>query len=136
MEKFLQIVEAPTQPDEVEVDPPKLKFFNSKFKLWNFPKILASKFQNLPLEDKSSILKKYYVDMLLKYSGSKGKIIFCLFSGGFWSNLEQLLSKILGKTFFFCKANFICFQEGKSCFKEQSGRNINIKIIVAATFEN
>ena len=63
MEKFLQIIEAPVQPNEVEMDPEKLKVFNSKLKVWDFAKILASEFENLPFDDKSSILKKYYVVM-------------------------------------------------------------------------
>ena len=81
MEKFLQIVQTPTQPAEVEMDPERLKFFNSKLKVWDFAKISVSEFRNLPFDDKWSILKKYYVDMLSKYFDSKGKIIFCLFSG-------------------------------------------------------
>ena len=81
MEKFLQIVEAPVQPNEVEMDPEKLNFFNSKLKVWNFAKISSSEFQNLPFDNKSSILIKYYVNMLSKYSDGKGENIFCLFSG-------------------------------------------------------
>ena len=81
MEKLLQIVEAPIQPNEVEMNPKKLKFFNSKLKVWDFAEISSSKFQNLLFDDKSSILKKYYVDMLSRYADGKGKIIFCLSSG-------------------------------------------------------
>ena len=81
MEKLLQIVEAPIQPNEVEMNPKKLKFFNSKLKVWDFAKISSSKFQNLLFDDKSSILKRYYVDMLPRYADGKGKIIFCLSSG-------------------------------------------------------
>ena len=81
MEKFIQIVEAPTQSDEVEIDPEKLKFFNSKPNVWDFAKIPASEFQNLPFDNKSTILKKYYVDMLSKHPDGKSKIIFYLFSG-------------------------------------------------------
>ena len=61
------------------MDPEKLEFFNSKVKVWDIAKISSSEFQNLPFDDKSSILKKYYVDMLSKYSDGKGKIIFCFF---------------------------------------------------------
>ena len=81
MEKLLQIVESPIQTNEVEMDPEKLNFFNSKLKVWDFAEISSSEFQNLPFDDKSGILKKYYVDMLSKYPDGKGKIIFCLFSG-------------------------------------------------------
>ena len=54
------------------------KIFNSRLKVWDFAKILASEFQNLPFDDKSSILKKYYVDMLSKCSDGKSKIIFLI----------------------------------------------------------
>ena len=44
MEKFLQIVEPTTQPDEMEMDPEKLKFFTSKLKVWDFAKVSSSEF--------------------------------------------------------------------------------------------
>ena len=44
MDKLLQIVEPTTQPDEVEMDPEKLKFLNSKIKVWDFVKISSSEF--------------------------------------------------------------------------------------------
>ena len=81
MEKFLQIIEAPVQPNEVEMDPEKLTVFNSKLKVCDFAKILASEFENLPFDDKSSSLKRYYVDMLSKYSDGKGKICYASFFG-------------------------------------------------------
>ena len=43
------------------------KIFNSRLKVGDFAKILASEFQNLPFGNKSSILKEYYTDMLSKY---------------------------------------------------------------------
>ena len=70
MEKLLQIIEAPIQLNEVEMDPERLKFLNSNLKVWDFAKISSSEFQNLPFDNKSSILKKCYPD-------GKGKIIFC-----------------------------------------------------------
>ena len=81
MEKLLAIIAPTAQADEVEMDPEKLKFFNSKLKVWDFAKISSSKFQNLLFDDKSSILKRYYVDMLSRYADGKDKIIFCLSSG-------------------------------------------------------
>ena len=57
MEKFIQIAEAPTQSDEVEMDPGKLKFFNSKLKVWDFAKISASEFQNLPFDSQKQFPK-------------------------------------------------------------------------------
>ena len=79
--KAAKSVEAPIQPNEVEMDPEKLKFFNFKLKVCDFAKISSSEFQNFPFDGKLSILKKYYIDMLSKYPDGKGKNIFCLFSG-------------------------------------------------------
>ena len=59
LEKRLQIVEAPIQPNEVEMDPEKLKFCNSKLKVRDFTKISSSEFQNLSFDNKLSILRKY-----------------------------------------------------------------------------
>ena len=121
------------------MDPKKPKKFNSRLKVWDFAKTLASEFQNLSFDNKSSSLKKFYTDMLSKYSGGKGKIIFFLVFWiilvKFWVIFGQNLSQL-----FFCRANFIRFQEGKSCFNwakqpPKNDRNINTKI-VAATFEN
>ena len=83
MEKFLQIVEPTAKPDEVEMDSEKSKFFNSKLKVWDFAKILSSEFQNLSFDDKSNLLKKYYVEILAKYSESNGKLFFLFLSGYF-----------------------------------------------------
>ena len=63
------------------MDPEKLKFFNSRIKVLNFAKTSSSEFQNLSFDDKSRILKKYYVDILSRYPDGIGKIILCLFSG-------------------------------------------------------
>ena len=83
MEKFLQIVEPTAKPDEVEMDPEKSKIFNSKLKVWDFAKISSSEFQNLSFDDKSNLLKKYYVEILAKYSESNGKLFFLFLSGYF-----------------------------------------------------
>ena len=63
------------------MDPEKLKFSNSRIKVLNFAKTSSSEFQNLSFDDKSRILKKYYVDILSRYPDGIGKIILCLFSG-------------------------------------------------------
>ena len=83
MEKFLQIVEPTAKPDEVEMGSEKSKFFNSKLKVWDFAKISSSEFQNLSFDDKSNLLKKYYVEILAKYSESNGKLFFLFLSGYF-----------------------------------------------------
>ena len=58
MEKFLAIIEPTAQPDEVQMDPERLQFFNSELKVWDFAKISSSEFQSLPSDHKSSLLKK------------------------------------------------------------------------------
>ena len=63
------------------MDPEKLKFSNSRIKVLNFAKTSSSEFQNLSFDDKSRILKKYYVDTLSRYPDGIGKIILWLFSG-------------------------------------------------------
>ena len=42
-------------------------FFNSQLKVWEYAKISTAKFEKLLFDDRSSILKKYYVDMCTKY---------------------------------------------------------------------
>ena len=70
--------------NEVEMDPEKPKRFNPQLKVWDFAKILASEFQNLPFGDKSNILKKYHIDtyhqnILLV----KAKLFFACFLANF-----------------------------------------------------
>ena len=78
MENFLRMVEQPPVSEEVANDGEKLRFFNSKSKIWNYAKISSSDYQKLSFEDRSSILKGHYVDMSAKYSlGSGTIIIFC-----------------------------------------------------------
>ena len=64
------------QPDKVEMDPEKLKFFNSKLKVWDFAKISLSEFQSFSFDNKSSLLKKYCIEMSAKYTEGKGKLFF------------------------------------------------------------
>ena len=78
MEEFLKIVQEPSS-NEVVIDLNKLKFFNSQLKLWEYAKILAAEFQKLSLDNKSSILKQYYVDMSAKYLVGAGKMFRFIF---------------------------------------------------------
>ena len=84
MEKLLAIIEPTTQSDEVEIDPEKLKVFNSKIKVWDFGKISSSEFQSLSFDNKSNLSEKYYVEMLAKYTVGKGKLFFCSCLAIFW----------------------------------------------------
>ena len=82
MENFLSMVKQPAALEEVAIDGEKLKFFNSKLKIWDYAKILSSGYQKRSFKDKSSILNCYYVDMSVKYSLGTGIIInFCFLVG-------------------------------------------------------
>ena len=81
MEEFLRMVEHSTLSQEVATDVEKLKFFTSRIKIWDYVKISSLEYQKLLFDDKSSILKNYYVDMSAKYSVGTGIfIIFCFLS--------------------------------------------------------
>ena len=84
MEKFLQIIELTAQAHEAEMDPQKLKFFNSNLKVWDFAKISSSEFQSLSFDDKSRLLKNYYLEMSSKYTEGRGKRLFCCCVAIFW----------------------------------------------------
>ena len=94
MEQLLKIVEEPTPANEVEIDAEKLKFYNSQLKVWDYAKISAVEFQKLSFDDRSNILKKYYVDMTAKYSAGAGKKFF-----------HEAVSSGKLKPISFCKGN-------------------------------
>ena len=75
MDKFLKMVESKSS-EEVTIDGERLKFFNSQLKVWEYVKISAVDYQKLSFDDRSSILKKYSVDISAKYSVGGSKILF------------------------------------------------------------
>ena len=84
MENMLAVIEPTAHADEAQMDPKKLKFFNSKLNAWDFAKISSFEFQSLSFDDKLNLSKKYYVEMLARYTEGKGKMIFCCFLAIFW----------------------------------------------------
>ena len=94
MEEFLGVVEDPSLSSSAEVstDADRLKFFNSKVKVWEYAKILASDFQKFSFDNRSSILKNYYLDMSTKYSTGAGKMFYILILICFWLASELLLT--------------------------------------------
>ena len=84
MEKLLAFITPTAQPDEVEMDSEKLKFFNIKLKVWDFAKISPSEFRSLSFDDKSLLLKKYYVEMSSMNTEVRGKPLFCCCLAIFW----------------------------------------------------
>ena len=84
VEKLFAIITTTVQPDEVEMDPEKLKFFNSELKVWDFAKVSPSEFQSLLFDDKSLFLKNYYIEISSKYTEVRGKSFFCCCLAIFW----------------------------------------------------
>ena len=85
MEHFLQMVEEPFQ-QQVETDEAKLKYFISKVKIWDYTCLGLNDNQKLSVEDRSSVLKNYYLEMRSRYSDGTGKVLlvficlcFCCF---------------------------------------------------------
>ena len=70
----MEIVEKPSTV-EVNIDAEKLKFFNTKLKVWDYAKISFSDYQKLVIDNRSSILKSYYRDMCKNYSVGSVKIL-------------------------------------------------------------
>ena len=75
MERFLLFIEEPSQKDEVQIQEEKLKQFLSKVKVCDYPMLSFVDYHRLSVDDRSSILKSYYNDMVKKYSGP-GKLLF------------------------------------------------------------
>ena len=69
MEDFLKIVEEPShqQQQQVDINAARLKFFNTKVKIWDFVGLSFSDYQKLSVEDRSSILKSYYAEMCKRF---------------------------------------------------------------------
>ena len=70
MDSFIQMVEEPSQQDEVLIDEAKSKEFLIKVTVWE----LIIDYQKLSVDDRSSILKNYYVDMLNRSGSGSGKL--------------------------------------------------------------
>ena len=82
MDRFLQMVEEPSQQDEVPIDEVKLKQFLTSVKVLEYAGLIFIDYQKLSVDDRSSILMNYYVDMLIRFSSGSGKIFFIFFLFG------------------------------------------------------
>ena len=86
MEHLLKLVgeRSPQYQQEVSIDSEKLTFFTSKVKIWEYARLNYENYQKLSVEDRSSVLKSYYVDMFTWFSNSSGTwfcfllFVFCL----------------------------------------------------------
>lgn len=72
MEALLSIVE-PKQ--EVEIDQDKLKYMVSQKSIWGFFGITSSQYSLLSSDEKTAMLKKYYIKNLSTFYGN-GKLLF------------------------------------------------------------
>ena len=68
--------------------------------MWDYAQILTSELQKLSFDSKTSILKKYYVDMLAKYSVGAGKKFFYEVDSSGKSKFVLILREV-GKMFLF-----------------------------------
>ena len=76
MDRFLQMVEELSQQNEVQIDEAKLKQFLTRVKVWEYAGVSFVDYQKLSVDDSSSILMNYYVDMLNRFSSGSGKMFF------------------------------------------------------------
>ena len=116
----------------MEIGPEKLKF-------WGFAKFPSSEFQNLSFDEKSRLLKNYYVEMSSKYTDSRGKPFFCCCLAIFWLCFDWILVLFWVK---FWDGAFLFVGEPSNVFKKanlmsmskastQDDRNVNTKILAA-----
>ena len=80
MEEFSRIDKEPSSfSAEITIDADRIKFFNTKVKIWEYTKISTSGFQKLSFDERASILKNYYSDISVKYSVGAGILFICFF---------------------------------------------------------
>ena len=68
VENLLSLVENP-QPNMTDEE--KLKFFITKISIWDHFSLHEAPYKSLSMEEKSAVLKRYYVELDLKYYGGK-----------------------------------------------------------------
>ena len=101
MERFLRLVEEPSQQDEVQIDEKKLKQSLSKVEVWDYAMLTFTDYQRLSVDDRSSILKNYYNDMVKKYSGPGKYFIFHCMDVSFGFFIVVIYMFLLLLLFFF-----------------------------------
>lgn len=73
MVDLFKIIEEPSpSSQDLNIDPEKLKYVNTKLKTWDLASIFSADYQKLSTGDEHSILKNYYHEMSLKYSTWSG----------------------------------------------------------------
>lgn len=101
MDQFLRLVE---NPRPQVIDEERLKFFISKISIWDHFSIQQSSYLAMDVDEKTTLLKKYYSDLDLKYFGKETDKSFFLFSDEF---LVLCLCNVL-LAFVCCFLGFYC----------------------------
>ena len=78
MEHFLSLVQEQPQQEVVQIDKEKLKQFLRKVKVWDYARLSFDDYQRLSVNDRPSILRNYYIDMVKKYSGPGKFLLFAI----------------------------------------------------------
>ena len=74
MERFLSLLEKP--PPEVAIDEEKLNFFISKVTIWDYFSLSEQIYKSSSVEEKTSLLNKYYRELYEKYYGVCNFVFF------------------------------------------------------------
>ena len=74
MERFLSLLEKP--PPEVAIDEEKLNFFISKVTIWDYFSLSEQIYKSSSIEEKTSLLNKYYRELYEKYYGVCNFVFF------------------------------------------------------------
>ena len=74
MERFLSLLEKP--PPEVAIDEEKLNFFISKVTIWDYFSLSVQIYKSSSVEEKTSLLNKYYRELYEKYYGVCNFVFF------------------------------------------------------------
>ena len=77
MERFLSLLEKP--PPEVAIDEEKLNFFISKVTIWDYFSLSEQIYKSSSVEEKTSLLNKYYRELYEKYYGVCNFVFFLIF---------------------------------------------------------
>ena len=74
MERLLSLLEKP--PPEVAIDEEKLNFFISKVTIWDYFSLSEQIYKSSSVEEKTSLLNKYYRELYEKYYGVCNFVFF------------------------------------------------------------
>ena len=85
------MLEAPQQR-KVVIDESKLRYFILKIPIWNYFRISEHAYKILPVEEKESMLNRYFNKLYEKYYGTGNFVFFILLFLGLLSAIFCLIS--------------------------------------------